>query len=377
MARSSDIGGYVNLLAEARDTARDMRHREWAAHALELLRAESAGCILTALVPFCLPGRSVVDVYLKDESTHPTGSLKHRLARSLFLHALCNGDIGPETLVVEASSGSTAVSEAYFARLIGLAFCAVVPSSTSQKKIDLIEQFGGRCRLVGDPTRVVAEAQRLAEDSDGHFMDQFSFAAEATDWRRDNIAEEVFEQMRSETHPTPTWIVVGAGTGGTSTCFARHARYRGLSCQVAVADPEGSAFYDGWRLGDTSVTTDRPSRIEGIGRTRVEPSFFPALVDYVQPVADAASIATMRWVSSRLGRPVGPSTGTNLWATIGLAQTMEAEGASGSIVSVICDDGERYMSTYFNDGWVSDQGIDIAPYSAALASYESTGFLEP
>ncbi len=63
-----------------------------------------------------------VSLYLKDESTHPTGSLKHRLARSLFLYALCNGWIGPRTPVIESSSGSTAVSEAYFARLLGLPF---------------------------------------------------------------------------------------------------------------------------------------------------------------------------------------------------------------------------------------------------------------
>ncbi len=75
------------------------------------------------------PGATDVDValYLKDESTHITGSLKHRLARSLFLYALCNGWIGENTTVVEASSGSTAVSEAYFAALLGLPFIAVMP----------------------------------------------------------------------------------------------------------------------------------------------------------------------------------------------------------------------------------------------------------
>ena len=71
-----------------------------------------------------------IDLYLKDESTHPTGSLKHRLARSLFLYALCNGWIGPGAPFVEASSGSTAVCEAYFARMLGLPFIAVMPRST-------------------------------------------------------------------------------------------------------------------------------------------------------------------------------------------------------------------------------------------------------
>ena len=70
----------------------------------------------THLFKVDLPASGDISLYLKDESTHPTGSLKHRLARSLFLYALCNGKIGPETTVIEASSGSTAVSEAYFAR---------------------------------------------------------------------------------------------------------------------------------------------------------------------------------------------------------------------------------------------------------------------
>ena len=101
-----------------------------------------------------LPLSGPVDLYLKDESTHPTGSLKHRLARSLFLYALCNGWIGPTTTVVEASSGSTAVSEAYFAALIGVPFVAVMSRATSPAKIALIEREGGRCHLISDATAV-------------------------------------------------------------------------------------------------------------------------------------------------------------------------------------------------------------------------------
>src|SRR5690606_33123300 len=87
------------------------------------------------LTPRELPGFPGIDIYFKDESSHPTGSLKHRLARSLFLYALANGWLHEGSTVVEASSGSTAVSEAYFARLLGLPFVAVIPASTSPEKI--------------------------------------------------------------------------------------------------------------------------------------------------------------------------------------------------------------------------------------------------
>ena len=95
--------------------------REWASEAIRRIEADANRSADTHLLRFPLPPEWGIDLYLKDESTHPTGSLKHRLARSLFLYGLCNGWIREGTTVVEASSGSTAVSEAYFARLLGAA----------------------------------------------------------------------------------------------------------------------------------------------------------------------------------------------------------------------------------------------------------------
>ena len=103
--------------------------------------------------------------HLKDETTHLTGSLKHRLARSLFLYALCNGRIGPDSTLVEASSGSTAVSEAYFARLLGLRFVAVMPRTTTLEKQAEIASNGGEIHLVDDPASIYATARRIADET--------------------------------------------------------------------------------------------------------------------------------------------------------------------------------------------------------------------
>ena len=99
--------------------------RGWVHAALTQLRREATRSADTHLLRLELPGFPGIGFYFKDESTHPSGSLKHRLARSLFLYALCNGHVRQGAPVIEASSGSTAVSEAYFARMIG------VPSSSS------------------------------------------------------------------------------------------------------------------------------------------------------------------------------------------------------------------------------------------------------
>ena len=328
----------------------------------------------THLLPFPLPVDWGIDLYLKDESVHPTGSLKHRLARSLFLYALCNGWIDQGTTIVEASSGSTAVSEAYFARMLGLPFIAVMPARTSPEKISLIEFHGGTCHLVEDPGQVVAQAQRLAEEKHGHFMDQFTYAERATDWRgNNNIAESIFAQLALERHPVPRWIVVGAGTGGTSATIGRYIRYQRYATRLCVVDPENSAFFEAWQSGDWAVRTARGSRIEGIGRQRVEASFLPSVVDELVRVPDAASLAAMRAASALLNRRVGGSTGTNLYGAFGLIGRMRAAGETGSVVTLLCDGGERYADTYFSDDWVRAQNLDLRRHAREIEAFMCGG----
>jgi cysteine synthase len=352
----------------------DPAGRAWLSEAIRKVEADSNRSADTHLHVFPLPAQWDVDLYLKDESVHPTGSLKHRLARSLFLYALCSGWIHEGTTVIEASSGSTAVSEAYFARLLGLPFVAVMPASTSREKIELIEFQGGRCDLVDDPATIYDESRRLAAETGGHYMDQFTYAERATDWRgNNNIAESIFEQMAHERHPVPAWVVVGAGTGGTSATIGRFVRYRRFDTRVCVVDPENSAFFEGWARGDASYTTGTGSRIEGIGRPRVEPSFVPTVVDEMVRVPDAASIAAARWCSEVTGRLVGGSTGTALWGALRLVAEMRSGGQAGSVVTLLCDGGERYGRTYYDDGWLAEQGIDVAPYLSTLEGFAETG----
>lgn len=352
----------------------DPAGRAWLDRAVAAVEADSVRSADTHLLVYPLPPEWGVDLYLKDESTHPTGSLKHRLARSLFLHALCSGWITEGSTVVEASSGSTAVSEAYFARMLGLPFVAVMPASTSRQKIALIERYDGRCHLVERAADVYDEARRLAAETGGHYLDQFTHAERATDWRGNNtIAESVFEQLALERHPVPEWVVVGAGTGGTSATFGRYLRFRRHPTRLAVVDPEGSAFFPGWAAGDPEWTTGTPSRIEGIGRPRVEPSFLPSVVDRMFRVPDAASLAATRHLERVTGRRAGGSTGTNLWGAFRLVAEMRAEGRTGSVVTLLCDGGERYADTYFADEWVAARGLDLAPATAVLEEFTATG----
>jgi cysteine synthase A len=343
--------------------------RAWVNWALMRLDAEATRCGETPLLRFPLPEAWGIDLYLKDESKQPTGSLKHRLARSLFIYALCNGWLYEGRRVIEASSGSTAVSEAYFAALLDLPFVAVMPSSTSRSKVARIEALGGTCHLVDDPSAIYAESERLAAKTDGLFLDQFTYAERVSEWSGStNIAASVLTQMSNERHPVPTWVTVGAGTGGTSATFGRYCRRSGLTTSICVADPEGSAYAPAWDSGNVR-TTAPGSRIEGIGRPRVEPSFIPELVDSVVRVPDGASIAAMRLLSDHLGQRVGGSTGTALWAALHQVAEMQRRGEQGSVVTIICDQGDRYLDTYYSDDWIRAQGIDPTPFAQQLTEF--------
>ena len=340
----------------------------WLHQAVTLIEADYQRSADTHLIPLALPSfaKHGIDLYLKDESTHPTGSLKHRLARSLFLYALCNGWISEGSVIVEASSGSTAVSEAYFARLLGLPFYAVMPHGTSPEKLAQIEFYGGVCHLVDSAAKVHDEARALAARTNGHFMDQFTYAERATDWRgNNNIAQSMFNQMARERHPVPRWVVVGAGTGGTSATIGRFVRYQCHATQVCVPDPEGSVFGEYHRSGNATLTGPG-SRIEGIGRPRVEASFIRSLVDRMLEVSNVDSVAAMRVLSALLGRKVGPSTGTNFVGMLTLATEMRQQGQQGSILSLLCDAGERYLPSYHAPAWVAEHLGDCTAATARI-----------
>ncbi len=345
----------------------------WTHSAIAKIEADFQRSADTHMIKVDMPALTGIELYLKDESTHPTGSLKHRLARSLFLYGLCNGNIHHDTTIVEASSGSTAVSEAYFARLLGLRFIAVVPKTTSQEKIDKITFYGGECHFV-EAREIYSQAAQLAESLNGYYMDQFTYAERVTDWRgNNNIAESIFQQMNKEPHPIPTWIVVSAGTGGTSATIGRYIRYTQKHTRLCVPDPENSVFYDYYQSNDTTITGNNSSRIEGIGRPRVEPSFIRQVVDHMERIPDKQSFAAMNLLSEILQRKVGGSTGTNFYCACKLMAEMAAKGEQGSVVSMICDSGDRYLNTYHNPTWLNQHVGDISSQQKQLGQFYQTG----
>ena len=365
----------INVSSEAFSTGLGVIQKDrpvdlsFVSRALGALDGDRRRSVDTALLPLTLPQAPGVDLYFKDESAHPTGSLKHRLARALFTMGIVSGTIREGMPIVEASSGSTAVSEAYFARMLGLPFHAVMPATTSPAKIEAIRWMGGTCHLV-EARAIYEEAEALAARLRGFYLDQFTFAERVSDWRCDNIAASVLGQMGGERHPIPEWVVVGAGTGGTAATIGRHLRFRQLSTRLCVADVEHSAFFHGYSGGGRAARCEHSSRIEGVGRPRIEPSFAPEVIDRMMKIPDAVSIAGMRIANALLGRNVGASTGLNFVAAALIAREMAEAGRQGSIVTLICDGGDRYATTCYSSAWLKAHDLDgsVAEAERALRS---------
>lgn len=338
-------------------------NREWVEWAIAKINSDYHRTADTNLIKVNLKAHPEIDIYFKDESTHPTGSFKHRLARSLFIFALCHGWVQKGTTIVEASDGSMAVAEAYFAALLGLPYIAVMPSDASQKKMDKVSFFGGKCHLVEDSSQLRIIAQSLAEEHNGLFMDQHLYAERVVGWRSgNNIAESIYKQMKEEQHPHPKWIVLGIGTGGTSALIGRYNRFHLKKTKLCAVDPENSVYFDFYQTGNPNLVCRQKSRVEGIGAPEVEPSFIPGIIDRMMKIPDAATYASLHYLEKLLGRKCGGSTGTNFYGVLQLVREMSEKREQGSIVTMIADSGENYLNTYYNQDWLSMKEFPVEEY---------------
>lgn len=376
-----------SLTRAPREGSQRFADPDWTRESIRLMWSERRRSGVTPLLHLKSPFNRNIHFYLKNETKSPTGSLKHRVAWGLVMGALVNGSIGPHTRLYEATSGNTAIGEAYFASMLNLPFTAVMRPGISELKIRAIRQYGGKVAIApaGMPPGVYLE-QLLLADTQGYNLNQFANTEKVLDFfdskpdRNMNMAAEVFRQMET----CPEWFVAGAGSGGTATSIARYLRkwadFNGRNCpaKLAVVDPEDSVLFDWYMTGDETLRIATGSRIEGIGSSGpvVFGKTFSLLrqgVSQMFKVPDNASLAAMQLASELVGFEVGPSTGTNFYGALRLMEKMHREGRGGDIVSIICDEGSRYKDKYYNPSWIRESGLNPEPWKISLAQFWKTG----
>ena len=295
-------------------------------------------------------------IYAKLEFQNIGGSVKDRAALSMIRAAERDGLLGPGGTVVEGTSGNTGIGLSLVAAHLGYRAVVFAPAATAAEKIRLLRAYGAEVHLVADfvprshPDHLANRAARFAEATPGAWLAQ----------QYDNPAnpgahvESTGPEIWRDTDGTVTHLVASVGTGGTITGTGRFLKQAsGGSVQVVAADPDHSA-YGG---GDGAA-----KYVEGAGHA-VHPdsaediwpqAFDTSLVDRYVRVSDKESILSARKAAREEGLLIGGTAGTALAAALRLAAELDE---SHTIVVIIPDSGRNYLSTYFDDGWLTSAGF--------------------
>jgi cysteine synthase len=271
----------------------------------------------------------------KLESANPGGSVKDRIGLSMIEAAEAQGKIVPgRTTIIEPTSGNTGVALAMVAAARGYRVILTMPESMTMERRRLLAAYGAELILTpasGGMSAAVQKALDLAaEDPDAYVPQQFQNAANP-DAHRHTTAEEIWRDTDGQVDA----FVAGVGTGGTLTGVGQVLRERNPAVHIVAVEPADSAVLSGGRAA--------PHKIQGIGAGFIPDVLDTHVYDEILQASAEVSYAAARDLARGEGLLVGISAGANVWAAGEVARRPESRGKI--IVTVLCDTGERYLST--------------------------------
>lgn len=294
------------------------------------------------------------EVFAKLEMLNPMGSIKDRIARHLIERAMAEGRLAVGGVVLEASSGNTAMGLAMMAVLEGLRCKMVVRRQTSREKLDALRAMGVELELVdGDlppehPESYNRRARVIAaENPEFFFPDQHNNRAN-NEAHYLTTGPEIWEQMEHRIDV----LVAGIGTGGTVSGVARFLKEQDASIRVVAVDVEGSVFTEYFRTGAHRAPT--PYLVEGLGDEELIECPEWELIDEVVQVCDRDAFLATRDLARQEAIFAGGSSGAALW---GVREVGGSLARGSRIVTIFPDSGSRYLSTIYNDAWMAQRGF--------------------
>ncbi len=290
----------------------------------------------------------------KAEFMNPGGSVKDRAALGILLEAEEQGLLKPGGTVVEGTAGNTGIGLTHLCNARGYKALIVIPDTQSAEKIGLLRSLGAEVRTVPavpyrDPNNYVRLSGRIAGETPGAvWANQFDNLAN----RRahfNSTGPEIWQQTDGR---VDAWVAA-TGTGGTYAGVALYLKQQNPQVRCVLADPYGSSLYSWATSGE--LASEGNSITEGIGNSRVTANLEGAPIDDAVRIHDQEALATIYNLLWQEGLFLGGSVGINVAAAVETARRL---GPGHTIVTVLCDSGDRYRSRLYDGQWLSSKGLE-------------------
>ena len=298
----------------------------------------------------------------KAEFLNPGGSVKDRAARGIIEDFERRGLLEPGGVVVEGTAGNTGIGLTLVGNARGYRSIIVMPDDQAPEKYALLRTYGAELHVVPsvpytNDANYYHTARRMAESIPGAvWANQFENTA-----NRDAHERTTGPEISAQAGPRIDAFVAAAGTGGTIAGVGRALKAHDAATRVVLADPGGSGLYAYIKTG--TIATEGDSIAEGIGIKRITANFASAPIDDAVRVDDAAMVAMAHWLLHEEGLFLGGSAALNV---VGAARVAKTLPPGSVVVTILCDGGDRYRSRLYDDAWLAENGLAVAPDALAL-----------
>jgi len=293
-------------------------------------------------------------IYAKLEFMNPGGSIKDRMAYHMIEDAEKNGLLKPGGTIVENTSGNTGVGLAMVAAVKGYKAIFTIPDKMSQEKINLLKAYGAKVIVTptdvpyNDPRSYYETAKRIAKETPNSFYINQYDNPKNPEAHYKTTGPEIWQQMRGKID----FLVAGIGTGGTLSGVAKYLKEKNPKIKVIATDPIGSVFYNYFK--HKKMIKPHVYKVEGIGEDYLVKAMDFSVVDDIIQVNDKNSFLTARRLAREEGIFAGGSSGAAIWASLELARNIKDKK---NIVTILPDSGSRYLSKFYNDEWMEQNGF--------------------
>lgn len=307
----------------------------------------------TPMIEFKKMDTGVCQLFGKLESQNPGASIKDRIAVSMINEAEKQGAIKPGDTLIEATAGNTGLGLALVASQKGYRLKIVMPDKMSMEKEYNLKALGAeviRTRsdvMKGHPEYYQDMAQRLAEENDWYYINQFANPANFKA-HYETTGPEIWQQMQGKVDA----VVVGVGSGGTVTGLGRYLKEQNPGLEMVLADPEGSILADYHNTGSYGEAGSWV--VEGIGEDFIPDICDMKLFNKAYTIGDQEALLAARELMLKEAVMGGSSTGTLLAAALRYCREQKEPKR---VVTLVCDTGNRYLSKMYNDEWMKEKGF--------------------